>query len=110
MSISGTVFSLDTNQPLNGIVVEAVAASATTSPSVLGGNRDPPLLTVANNNGMFTFKNLDPGSYHIRCHVPGGFVDHSNEVVVENSENVSARPPQSIEFQLAPFKKGVWRE
>jgi hypothetical protein len=55
---------------------------------------------VTNDSGQFQFNHLLPGRYLVRCHLRGR--------VEERAIGVSSGP-QSVSFEVAPPKKGVWR-
>ena len=128
LSMTGIVLSLDTNQPLYGIVVEAVPARMDTSAAAtesgqpprssnVSGNlaaadegvRAPVAATLTDEKGNFKFLNLKPGEYRVRCHVPGGYVEHTNLVILAGSEAAAGSGSKPIQFQIAPFKKGNWK-
>jgi signal transduction histidine kinase/CheY-like chemotaxis protein/ligand-binding sensor domain-containing protein len=97
MAVMGTVLSLDSNAPLAGVVVQVVQTNS---------ERSAVSAAVTDEKGKFKFTDLRPGTYRVRCHVPGGFVEHTNVLVVK-ADAMAERPEWS--FNLAPFKKGTWR-
>ncbi len=112
LTLSGTVFSLDTNAPLAGVVVQILKVGAVTNTSGVGGAPDSPTdrpvgAVLSDDKGKYSFANLSPGTYRLRCHVAGGFVDQTNRVVLAADAAPAQRAP--IDFQTAPFKKGTVR-
>ena len=117
VSIEGTLLMLDDVTPHVAVPVQVIWDGKVMS-TVLSDER-----------GRYQFVNLKPGQYQLRCHVLGGYVYyksssqtldptsyelHDTESAIE--ENVadvlkleSGRSLQGINFQLAPFKRGTWR-
>jgi len=56
--------------------------------------------------GVYRFPELTPGNYQLRAQVPGGFAlpRDGRPLAVKKNE-----PLSRLDFQMAPFKKGVWR-
>ncbi len=76
------------------------------SPPALGGTPESPTDrpmdgTLSDDKGKYSFKNVRPGTYRLRSHVTGGFIEHTNQVVV-TADAAPAKPPQ-IDFQIAPL-------
>jgi hypothetical protein len=67
--------------------------------------------TITDDQGNFDFPNVPPGAYQLRAHVLGGktWFDAGRILWVEadmlDAERAHLR---SLEFRLAPFKKGHW--
>jgi signal transduction histidine kinase/ligand-binding sensor domain-containing protein/CheY-like chemotaxis protein len=97
LAISGTVLSLDTNAALPAVVVQVLKA---------GQDGASVAAKTTDEKGKFSFTDLRPGRYRLRCHVLGGFVEHTNSISVDPEGTAGNEP---IEFQIAPFKKGTWR-
>jgi signal transduction histidine kinase/CheY-like chemotaxis protein/ligand-binding sensor domain-containing protein len=117
VSLLGRVQAMDTNTPLPSVVVQVVkegrvgqsATNRTASSSKLSDDRPVVDTTLTDAQGRFKFCNLKPGSYLVRCHVLGGLKYYAEPVVIEDSPKSKIQNPKSIEFHLAPFKKGTWR-
>src|SRR6185503_13244492 len=62
--------------------------------------------TMTDARGVYRFPELLAGNYQLRAQVPGGFVQlkEGRLFTVKKDE-----PLTRLEFQIAPFKKGVWR-
>jgi signal transduction histidine kinase/DNA-binding response OmpR family regulator/ligand-binding sensor domain-containing protein/protocatechuate 3,4-dioxygenase beta subunit len=66
---------------------------------------------LTDENGNFSFKNVKPGAYQLRAQVLGGSVWCDNgRIYFTRSEMPEAEFARlrSINFQIAPFKKGFW--
>jgi len=107
LKITGTVFALVTNTPLAGIVVQLLRVNPSQIGSALETDR-PAGGTLSDDRGRYSFANLAPGAYRLRCHVPGGFVEATNRVLLADAEAGSVKPPE-IDFRIAPLKKGTFR-
>ena len=74
--------------------------------------------------GGYSFTNVPPGMYRIRCHVLGGFRYHGLDRIVHGGTLTNAGPEvagvpaltlqagapiESADFTFAPFKKGTWK-
>jgi hypothetical protein len=62
--------------------------------------------TMSNDKGEFHFGQLAPGFCRLRAQVPGGFVELDDGREVEVKRVASLR---NLDFQFAPFKKGLWK-
>jgi hypothetical protein len=73
--------------------------------------------TLSDDKGIYRFMVLKPGKYQLRCQVLGGYVYYqkSGEAgageqrdgdVLQVKDGVSLK---NVDFRLAPFKKGNWR-
>jgi signal transduction histidine kinase/CheY-like chemotaxis protein/sugar lactone lactonase YvrE len=120
ISLAGRVRALDSNTPLASVVVQVVKPGTEDQSSARGPGSQLKLAddrvgvdtTTTDDQGRFKFINLKPGTYLVRCHVLGGFAYYSAPVAVEPAEQTprSALPTRpSLEFHLAPFKKGSWK-
>jgi PAS domain S-box-containing protein len=111
LSASGTVFSLDTNSPLANVVVELARVPFASPPSAnsdAGATNLAVNATITDAKGKFSFDGLRPGTYRLRCHLLGEYADLGRSVAV--SRDAAARAANSsLDFSLAPFKKGTWR-
>ena len=94
-SIVGTLFMPipDHTTPHVAVVVQAV--------------RDGEIIdtTLSNEAGRFTFANLKPGQYQVRCQTPAGYV----YPVEGETHPVSVEETLQVHFHLSPFKKGTWK-
>jgi PAS domain S-box-containing protein len=62
-------------------------------------------------DGSFDFANLKPGVYQLRCQTPGGrtwFEDGRPFRVARDQSEAEAHQLKSLEWSIAPFKKGRW--
>jgi ligand-binding sensor domain-containing protein len=117
LSLTGHVLALDGKTPLSSVVVQVVKPAATKPVSQPPpGSRlkladDRPIVdsVLSDGSGEFKFFNLKPGSYEVRCHVLGGLNYHKNAVRIDESSPSASRDAQSLDFRIAPFKKGTWR-
>jgi signal transduction histidine kinase/DNA-binding response OmpR family regulator/ligand-binding sensor domain-containing protein len=116
VSMSGRVATLDTNTPLASVVVQVVMDTGADRSSVGTGPRlkladDRPVVdtTLTDTQGRFKFINLRPGTYLVRCHVLGGLKYYHEPVVIEENPKSQFANRPSVDFHLAPFKKGTWR-
>jgi signal transduction histidine kinase/ligand-binding sensor domain-containing protein/DNA-binding response OmpR family regulator len=66
---------------------------------------------LTDENGNFDFKNLKPGTYQLRAQVIGGSVwFDSGRILFTRSDMPGPELARlkSLNFQIAPFKKGLW--
>ncbi len=63
------------------------------------------VLTLTDKTGSFSFLNIIPGLYKIRCHAGEALVEQT--VRVDESD---ADANSKITFRIAPFKKGYWMQ
>lgn len=64
-------------------------------------------------DGSFRFANVKPGDYQLRCQTPGGrtWFEVGRPLIVEQEMSAAeARKLESLEWQIAPFRKGRWRK
>lgn len=97
VSIEGTILMLDDITPHVAVPVQAV---------FLGKDdalEHPIATTLSDERGKYKLTNLIPGRYQIRCQVLGGFVYLNRQLAIDN------RPLKGIDFGIAPFKKGTWK-
>ena len=73
---------------------------ATAIEPVTWNGRLQSLVQVTNEKGEYRFRHLPPGQYSVRCHLLGGVEEPPIEI---------AASPQSVNFVVAPPKKGVWK-
>jgi len=110
VSISGSTLALD-NSPLQNVLVQVVEAIGSISQNP--ARRDGPALpsdrvvtdAITDDKGAFKFINLKPGSYRVRCHVPGKQICYKDGELLL----VEGLPLEKVDFRLAPFKKGTWQ-
>jgi signal transduction histidine kinase/ligand-binding sensor domain-containing protein/CheY-like chemotaxis protein len=112
LKISGTIYSLDTNTPLAGVVVQLLrppdrAPDTSSSEASLLASATPESGTLSDDKGKYAFTRLKPGRYRVRCHVPGGFIEHTNRIWLTADGNLDRASP--LDFRIAPFKKGTVR-
>ena len=93
-SIVGTLFMpvADHTTPHVAVLVQAV--------------RDGEVVdtTLSDEAGRFTFANLKPGQYQVRCQTPMGYV----YPVEGETHQVAAGETRQVHFHIGPFKKGTW--
>jgi len=66
--------------------------------------------TLSDEKGKYRFINLKQGRYQVRCQVLGGYAYYENtKSGGEFLEVTSDTTLSNIDFRLAPFKKGTWR-
>ena len=66
---------------------------------------------LTDEQGNFKFPNVKPGRYQLRAHVIGGkkWFDAGRILYASADASDAERTPlQSLDFKLAPFKKGHW--
>ncbi|MCC7261717.1 MAG: response regulator [Candidatus Latescibacteria bacterium] len=104
-SLAGTVTALD-GAPLNTIAVQALYTPASGPARVVAS-------TFSDERGHYRFLHLRPGSYQVRCQVPGAPVYYHPEGQRSSRGAVLAvvqgRPLSGIDFRVLPPKKGVWK-
>ena len=61
--------------------------------------------TLSNEAGRFSFANLKPGEYQVRCQTPAGYI----YPVEGETHQVAAGETRQVHFHIAPFKKGTWK-
>ncbi|MBI2504743.1 MAG: hypothetical protein HYW07_16120 [Candidatus Latescibacteria bacterium] len=104
LSISGMVRALD-HAPLRGIAVQALRPSA----DALG----PPRIAAqvfSDERGQYSFSNLKPGLYQVRCQVSDTYAYYG----AEGDGPAGLRVAQgstlaNIDFRLPPPQKGLWK-
>ncbi|MFC1713492.1 two-component regulator propeller domain-containing protein [Candidatus Poribacteria bacterium] len=102
ISISGTLRMLDDKTPHVAVPVQAI--------------RDGKVIDtkLSDKRGAYSFINLKPGEYQIRCQVLGGYVYYRADGTVERTDVesirvVAGKTLSGIDFRIPPFKKGNWR-
>ena len=123
--ISGTVTARDNSSPLAFVSVQLVRP-ASEAPAPDGTVPRPPRVvdaTFTDEKGRFRFANVKPGPFQIRCQVPGKLIYHKDPVTIEpgspslpggqadatQAGRADGRQRPSIDFRLAPFRKGTWK-
>ena len=99
-NIIGTVTTMDGVTALEAAVVEAIPVAAGT------GTNSTPISASTDKFGAFKLLNLRPGEYQLRCKTDSGLVAPLRGDTVTLAEN---GPPATVQFQVAPATKGVWR-
>ena len=61
--------------------------------------------TLSDEAGRFSFANLKPGQYQVRCQTPAGYV----YPVEGETHQVITGETLRVHFHLSPFKKGTWK-
>ena len=61
--------------------------------------------TLSDEMGRFSFINLKPGQYQVRCQTPAGYV----YPVEKEAHQITAGETHQIHFHIGPFKKGTWK-
>ena len=61
--------------------------------------------TLSDGAGRFSFVNLKPGQYQVRCQTPAGYV----YPVEGETHQVVAGETRQVHFHIGPFKKGTWK-
>ncbi|MBL9175605.1 MAG: response regulator, partial [Verrucomicrobiales bacterium] len=105
VSIEGKVTAFD-GSPIPEVIVQAVRADA--PPRSVGTLATPGLAATAlttNSTPGYRFSNLRPGDYKVRIHHPEGLMEYRGGEVLR----VEAGQTLSVDFQMAPFRKGRWR-
>jgi signal transduction histidine kinase/ligand-binding sensor domain-containing protein len=116
VGLTGSVLGLDGVTPLPAVVVQVVKPPpANRSPGEepawgpFGDRHEVVATTLSDAKGEFSFANLPPGTYDVRCHVAGGLVYHEARTTVPEIVAGEGRTPVSVQFRLAPFRKGRWQ-
>jgi signal transduction histidine kinase/ligand-binding sensor domain-containing protein/CheY-like chemotaxis protein len=99
-NITGTVTTMDGVTALESAVVEAIPA--VTRPGI----NSTPIFGSTDKAGAFKILNLRPGQYQLRCKTDSGPVAPLRGDTVTLAEN---GPAATVQFQVAPAQKGVWR-
>ncbi len=111
ISISGRLLMLDDVTPHASVVVQAVRASG--EPTVAA-------LALSDETGEYQLINLEPGPYYIRCYTTNGYVyykgkgngepDYPDPASTGEALQVEeGKTLRNINFRMASFKKGTWR-
>jgi hypothetical protein len=104
--LAGSVQALD-GTPLAAVVLQALRLDAN-DPAA------PPQVrrtVCTDNEGRYRLGNLKPGAYLLRCHVPGAHVYYSSrpDGRADTLRVAAATSLPDLNFALAPFKKGRWK-
>ena len=95
ISIVGTLFmpAPDHTTPHVAVLIQAV--------------RDGEVVdtTLSDEAGRFSFANLKPGQYQVRCQTPAGYV----YPVDGETRQITAGERLQVHFHINPFKKGTWK-
>jgi signal transduction histidine kinase/ligand-binding sensor domain-containing protein len=107
VSIAGKVAALD-GSPIPDVIVQVVGAQDTPNESAQlaqQGLAASTRTTTTNGATGYRFLNLRPGAYKVRIHVPGAPLEY------HNGDAVRVEPGKTLEadFQIAPFRKGTWK-
>ena len=103
--LSGLVLAPD-DSPLPTVVVQAVPVLLENQMPEPNGAARLTLTTMTDAKGRYQFSEVPPGSYTLRAHVSGGFVEFDNgRAVTFDRDNTVAQ----CDFRLRPFKKGRWK-
>jgi PAS domain S-box-containing protein len=98
VSIAGNVTDFD-GSPIPNVVVQAEPAEA--EPRLAATT----LTSTTNGTAGYRFLNLRPGEYKVRIHIPGATPEyHGGEVL-----RVGPGKTLEADFQVAPFRKGTWK-
>ncbi|MBI1925436.1 hypothetical protein HYR99_14440 [Candidatus Poribacteria bacterium] len=120
ISISGTLLMLDNQTPHVAVVVQVVKhfPDDDDQPTVVA-------TVLSDKRGRYEFTSLSPGKYRVRCYTTNGYVyykagnpgsrdevsripnasDFGHILNVEPGKTLS-----NIDFRIAPFKKGMWKD
>jgi len=106
--VEGTLLMMDSKTPHVNVPVQAI--------------RDGEVVatTLSDKGGAYSFVNLKPGEYQVRCQVLGGYVYYGEEKAGKPENGTMSGKPislqikqgeslENIDFRIAPFKKGNWR-
>ncbi|MBI1925430.1 carboxypeptidase regulatory-like domain-containing protein [Candidatus Poribacteria bacterium] len=101
VGISGRLLMLDSATPHVKTQVQAVI------PPRNGESLPVVVQTVlSDENGKYQFVNLKSGAYQVRCYTTKGYTYYQQGAVLAYQRD---RPIRNIDFHVAPFKAGVWR-
>ncbi len=119
VSIQGLVSIPENMKDVEAHEFAPVQAVIPSSPSSM--DEATVVATVLSNwSGKYQFINLKPGSYQLRCHVPGGYIYYRSlpdgmDMNLSNSsegdilEVKRGTSLSNIDFRIRPFKNGVWK-
>ena len=95
ISIVGTLFMPipDHTTPQVAVLVQAVKDSEVVD------------TTLSDEAGRFSFADLKPGQYQVRCQTPAGYI----YPVEGETHPVGVGETLQIHFHISPFKKGTWK-
>ena len=102
ISVSGAILMLDGKTPHVAITVQAIRGGRIIDTK------------LSDKGGTYSFVNLKPGEYQIRCHVLGGYVYYRTDRAdgktnAGNMRVAAGKTLSGIDFRIPPFKKGNWR-
>ena len=105
--LTGRVLALD-DSPLSGVVIQARAAPESTKPQPVtpasSHAASTQFTTISDATGRFRLTDVPPGRYTLHAQVAGGSADFGRVLTVEENRQLSG-----LEFRLARFKEGRWR-
>ncbi|MBL9173466.1 MAG: hypothetical protein JNL10_08035 [Verrucomicrobiales bacterium] len=107
----GFVPSSDRFQQRDWVLGDTESSAGQESPDFPAG--DLVGWTMTGPGGEFQFRDLDPGSYQLRIHVPGGrrWLQEGRPLHVRGDASREARRALgALEFRTAPFIHGQWRQ
>jgi len=96
-SIQGTLLMLDGTTPHVAVPVQAIREEKVSSS------------TLSDENGKYRFSDLKPGSYRVRCYVPGEYVYYSEGKDRTTLDIEHGKSLKNIDFRLPALKKGTWK-
>lgn len=122
--IEGRVLALDRKTGHVAVPVEAVLLTGSIAEPIVVGT------ALTDGNGNYRLAVLKPGKYLVRCQVPGGYVYYTGRrdasgVMPYTSQALKSTDAsedgeilrfeergdlRGIDFYIAPFKKGIWKE
>ena len=101
------VISMFDGTPQVGVTVQAVRI-----PPEAGAPGVTMASALSDAEGKYRFANLKPGTYQVRCHTKEGYryYQHTRDSDPATLPVAAGSHHASIDFRIAPFRKGSWRE